>query len=340
MSHIHSCAVSCDKLAVQLLFRDASVVSQGTPRRWRGGNGHDLLVCVFMCMLSCFSCINEMCVYCIFLYNLRLYRERERERMNHRNALCMPLFHHVWLPSCRPPSLSFLSGIFLFSSPTSPSLLPLSLPISCRHILLSERVLRLLLHFLFLPLSSQAFYPFIIFFFKHFLPSFNAFLPLLYLCRSLFLLWLSLSLLCLFPFDLPPNDSRLLFVHFRAWIWVCVQAHTCTSQFESVNDCPLRVQHAVYRASRFLSRTCCMIITLCSLHVFVTIHHFAFFIIIFFLFPTCFFIIIFVCLRAYGSNTLPYLTYICALVFLCVTVPVGSCILYFVSEAKPSRAAH
>lgn len=93
MSHIHSCAVSCDKLAVQLLFRDASVVSQGTPRCWRGGNGHDLLVCVFMCMLSCFSCINEMCVYCIFLYNLRLYRERER--MNHRNALCMPLFHHV-----------------------------------------------------------------------------------------------------------------------------------------------------------------------------------------------------------------------------------------------------
>lgn len=177
-------------------------------------------------------------------------------------------------------------------------------------------------------------------FFKHFLPSFNAFLPLLYLCRSLFLLWLSLSLLCLFPFDLPPNDSRLLFVHFRAWIWVCVQAHTCTSQFESVNDCPLRVQHAVYRASRFLSRTCCMIITLCSPDVFVTIHHFAFFIIIFFLFPTCFFIIIFVCLRAYGSNTLPYLTYICALVFLCVTVPVGSCILYFVSEAKPSRAAH
>lgn len=93
LSHIHSCAVSCDKLAVQLLFRDASVVSQGTPRCWRGGNGHDLLVCVFMCMRSCFSCINEMCVYCIFLYNLRLYRERER--MNHRNALCMPLFHHV-----------------------------------------------------------------------------------------------------------------------------------------------------------------------------------------------------------------------------------------------------
>lgn len=81
-----------------------------------GGVETAMTFCVFMCMLSCFSHINEMCVYCIFLYNLRLYRERERgrERMNHRNALCMPLFHHVWLPSCRPPSLSFLSGIFLF----------------------------------------------------------------------------------------------------------------------------------------------------------------------------------------------------------------------------------
>lgn len=296
--------------------------------------------CVFSC--ACFHVFPALmrCVCTVYFYIIYVYTERERERMNHRNALCMPLFHHVWLPSCRPPSLSFLSGIFLFFfsdqsvSPPSFSSHQLSphpplwagspfapaLPSSASFI----SSLLPLHHFLFLNI----FYP-------HLMPSSPC-----YICAVHSSFCGCLSLVCLFPFDLPPNDSRLLFVRFRAWIWVCVQAHTCTSQFESVNDCPLRVQHAVYRASHFLSRTCCMIITLCSPDVFVTIHHFAFFIIIFFLFPTFFFIIIFVCLRAYGSNTLPYLTYICALVFLCVTVPVGSCILYFVSEAKPTRAAH
>lgn len=106
LSHIHSCAVSCDKLAVQLLFRDASVVSQGTPRCWRGGNGHDLLVCVFMCMRSCFSCINEMCVYCIFLYNLRLYREREREDESQECSLYAIISPR--LTAKLSPSLSFI----------------------------------------------------------------------------------------------------------------------------------------------------------------------------------------------------------------------------------------
>lgn len=295
--------------------------------------------CVFSCVCVHVFPALMRCVCTVYFYIIYVYTERERGWITGMLSVChyfttsdcqavaLPLFHSSQAFSSFLLRPVRLSSLFLFPSAvaTSSSLSGFSV-CSCTSFFC-------LFHLK--PSTPSSFS-----FFKHFLPSFNAFLPLLYLCRSLFLLWLSLSLLCLFPFDLPPNDSRLLFVHFRAWIWVCVQAHTCTSQFESVNDCPLQVQHAVYRASRFLSRTCCMIITLCSPDVFVTIHHFAFFIIIFFLFPTCFFIIIFVCLRAYGSNTLPYLTYICALVFLCVTVPVGSCILYFVSEAKPSRAAH
>lgn len=298
--------------------------------------------CVFSCVCVHVFPALMRCVCTVYFYIIYVYTEREREREDESQECSLYAIISPRLTAKLSPSLSFipLRHFPLFFSDQS-----VSPPSFSSHQLSPHPPLWAGSPFAPALPSSASFISSLLplhhfLFFKHFLPSFNAFLPLLYLCRSLFLLWLSLSLLCLFPFDLPPNDSRLLFVHFRAWIWVCVQAHTCTSQFESVNDCPLRVQHAVYRASRFLSRTCCMIITLCSPDVFVTIHHFAFFIIIFFLFPTCFFIIIFVCLRAYGSNTLPYLTYICALVFLCVTVPVGSCILYFVSEAKPSRAAH
>lgn len=272
MQHARQADMCCTRQWRTQACADLHRKTQGTPRCWRGGNGHDLLVCVFMCMLSCFSHINEMCVYCIFLYNLRLYREREREREDESQECSLYAIISPRLTAKLSPSLSFiplrhfplfllrpvrLSSLFLFPSAvsTSSSLSGFSV-CSCTSFVC-------LFH---LKPSTPSSFSFLNIFSPHLMPSSPC-----YICAVHSSFCGCLSLVCLFPFDLPPNDSRLLFVRFRAWIWVCVQAHTCTSQFESVNDCPLRVQHAVYRASRFLSRTCCMIITLCSPDVFVTI---------------------------------------------------------------------